>query len=201
MTKSGKISPYIRALITVALFYGLALGLNALEGGGIFLVSYKEYARDMVAVPVFVAVGWMILMHLPLLLYFWYEGIPVNRYFSNWFVFRATFIFWYGCVAILGFFAAVFGSKYGWLAVAGILFCIIASPRGLRAQRLADYGSVCASLFVFYRASSEVPPDFWLFCYIGIAVVQILFMALLEMVCSELFVPAGTTGPTHPDAT
>lgn len=180
---------YIRAFLTVAVFYGAALVCNYLEAGDLFRVNARQDVVEPIGWPLLLTLWWMVVLHLPLPAYFWADGLRLNRWFSNEFVFKSIFVTWYGCVAVMGFIVTGSGAKYGGLIVAGILAGIVMARSGTRLRRLADYGSTCASFFVFYRVSGEVPAQMWLPCYIGIGLVQCAFLALLELVFAETFLP------------
>jgi len=203
---------YIRAFLTVLVFYGMALVINFLESDTIFRVSLREHDATMVTWPMLLALWWMVILHLPLPAYFWFNGVRLNPYFSNELVFRVLFATWYGCISGMAFLVVIVSAKYGWITGACLVFVIMAQ-RGERLRRLVEYGSTCASFFVFYRASGDVPSQFWPACYIGIGIVQCAFLALLEMALTELFTPAPesvnvvlseagcASGPAEPEST
>ena len=187
MVDGEKRLSYIRAFLTVLVFYGLALILDYLQGGAIFRVSPREDAGTMLGWPPLLALWWMVILHLPLLVHFYFGDTRVNVYYSNDFVFRALFVTWYGCAALIGFIAIGLGVQHGWWVVAGVMLGIILAGRGARARRLVDFGSTCASFFVFYRASGDVPPRLWLTGYVAIAIVQCALLAFAEQAMADRF--------------
>ena len=186
---------YFRAFFTVTLCYGLALVEDYFEGGAVFRVSSNVGPMPIIGWPMLYALWLMALVHLPLAAYYWISGIQVNSYFSNESVFKVMFTAWYGGVAVMGYAAMVAGMQYGWLLIVSMLVAGIGlARRGIRLRQIADYGSTCASLFVFYLASDEVPPKYYWLFYIGIGIVQCAMLALLEMVFDETFSTAEIQG-------
>lgn len=198
--ESGSRFAYVRAFLTVAVFYGLALVYDFLAGSDLFGVGAGRAADNPVAWPMLLALWWMAILHWPLLFFFYWKGVRVNRYFSNEAVFRTVFTAWYGGIAGLVILAAALGLPYGWLVAAGFLLAVIAGGRGFRLWRLADYGSTCVSLLVFHWACLDVPPAWRIECYVGIGVVQSIFLAVLELVFQDAFLPPDAAGPLTMEA-
>lgn len=172
---------YLRSFLTVALFYGLNLVLNYSEGG-------NKMAGTVPLVWCLLAPAWLIIvLYSPLPLYYLFRGRNINDYFSDETVFRVMFVALYGCIGVLGLLVVALGSRYGLLISLVLLLGMILAGRGFRLQRLVEYGSTCASLFVFSMASEQVPTKLWLPCYIGLGLVQCVFLAALENVFIEIF--------------
>jgi hypothetical protein len=163
------------------ILYGLNFALNYRPGG-------DKTWETIPLVWSLLAPAWLIIvLYAPLPAYYLLKGRDLNPYFSDEAVFRGVFVVWYGCIGALGLLVVALGSHYGGLISLGLLLGIILAGRGLRLLRLVEYGSTCASLFVFSLASEQVPPRLWLPCYAGIGLVQCFFLAALENVFSEAF--------------
>lgn len=185
-----RISPfsYFRAFLTVTICYGLALAEDYFEGGAVFRVSAMTVAMPISGWPMFLALWLMLMVHMPLPAYYWVNSVQLNSCFSNESVFKAIFTAWYGGIALMGFLAMVIGTQYGWIFILSLLLAGLGLVRrGVRLRQIAGYGSTCASLFVFYLVSDEVPPRLWWLFYLGIGLVQCVFLAFLEMVFNEIF--------------
>lgn len=175
---------YLRAFLVVVIVYGLDLALDYWRSGQFGPVNRRAESGFW---PLFQA-GWLMgVLYFPLAAYFFCKDRQVNEFFSTKSVFKAVFVAWYGCIGTLGLLAEAVSSRWGALLSLGLLLGIVRSSRGSRLQRLVEYGSTCASLFVFCVVADEIPAHLWLPSFIGIALVQCLFLAGLQLAFAQVF--------------